>query len=104
MVEGLNSVQSVHHYRDTARRITVMVNRLDKETTVEKLTEFLTSAGISDVKCYKLEPKEGQTFRTAAFKVSCDDKFKELLHAKDTWPDGCELRAWFFNQLPTKAF
>jgi len=49
------------------RRITVMVNRLDKDTTVEEITEFLTTAGISDVKCYKLEPKEGQTFRTAAF-------------------------------------
>jgi len=78
-----------------------MVNRLDKETTVDELTEFLQSAGICEAKCYKLEPKEGQTFRTAAFKVSCEDKYKDLLHAEDTWPDGCELRAWFFKSQPT---
>ena len=67
------------------------VNRLDKETTDADLTEFLESAGIHDAKCYNLEPKEGQAYRSAAFKVSCDAKYKEFFHDEDTWPEGCEL-------------
>ena len=68
-----------------------------KETTCEDLSEFLKDNGISDPVCRKLSAKDGRTFNSAAFMVSCDIKDKDLVYDETTWPSGCELRDWIFH-------
>ena len=42
-------------------------------------------------------PRDGRTFKTAAFRVSCDAKFADLFYDEASWPAGCELRDWVFR-------
>ena len=51
--------------------LSAFVGRLRLGTTEEHLTEYLKTEGMQGVVCRKLKPKEHQTFRTAAFYVSC---------------------------------
>ena len=78
------------------RRITVFVSRLHLDTSVENLVEFLEAGGINSPMCKKLSAKEGSSFKTAAFMVSCEVKDRELIYDEATWPAGCELRDWVF--------
>ena len=32
--------------------------------------------------------------KTAAFKVSCREEFRDLFHDEENWPEGAELRDW----------
>lgn len=79
------------------RRLTCFVGRLDNLTTVEDLTVYLSNAGIKDVKCTKLIPKDGRKFYSAAFRVSCDSSSKNLFYDETLWPAGVELRDWVFH-------
>ena len=85
------------------RRLTAFVGRLHIDTTEDDLTKFLNDAGLNEVKCKRLKPKDGQQFSTAAFFVSCPAACKELFHNEDTWPEGCELRDWYFKRGPPTA-
>ena len=54
---------------------------------------------ILDAKCTKLKPKNGRTFNTSAFRVSCNPDFETLFYDESKWPVGVELRDWvFYNQ------
>ena len=77
------------------KRIILFVSRLAKETKDEDLSEFLSAAGVRNVYCKKLEPKDGQTFYSAAFRVSCDLSSEGLLRDESTWPEGAEIREWY---------
>ena len=78
------------------RRLVAFAGRLHIDTTEEQLKDFLKDAGLVDVKCRKLENKDNR-FKTAAFMVSCDRSCYDLFYSEATWPDGCELRDWYFR-------
>ena len=82
------------------RRITLFVGRLEKDTSPEDLADYLKDNGIDDCACKKLADtsKDGKTFRTAAFMVSFDVKFHDLVYDESSWPAGCELRDWIFRE------
>ena len=57
----------------------------------------MTAAGMKETKCIKLIPKEGQSFKTAAFMVSCSVVSEAEFYTESNWPLGCELRDWYFK-------
>lgn len=79
--------------------VAAFVGRLNPDTEENDLRDFLTSAGLNDVKCKKLKVKDGQKFKfnTAAFFVSCSADCKELFYDGSTWPEGAEVRDWVFH-------
>lgn len=79
------------------RRLTVFVGRLHNDTSEDDLKEFLTDAGIQDVRCKRLKAKGDKKYNTAAFCVSCPDTYRTLFYDEATWPTGCELRDWYFK-------
>ena len=54
------------------------VGRLHIDTTPEDLSKYLTEQGMRGVVCRKLKPKDGQTFKAAAFFVSCCEESKHF--------------------------
>jgi len=83
-----------------SRRPTCFVSRLALDTTEEDLTAMLESKGIIDVNCKRIEAKNGRTFSTSAFRVSCSETSKNLFYDESSWPENDELRDWiFYNNL-----
>jgi len=76
---------------------TCFVGRLALETTEEDLASFLAESGILEAKCTKIKPKEGRSFSTSAFRVSCSAKYRDLFYDENNWPDGVDLRDWYFT-------
>ena len=68
------------------RLLTCFVGHLDKDTTEDELRDYLTSVGIHNATCKKLESKDGRVLRTAAFRVSCKTEFRVLFYNGDTLP------------------
>ena len=80
------------------RRLTAFVGRLHKDTTAESLTKYLTDAGLNDIRCRLIIPKNGRQFATTAFFVSCPVMCKSLFYDENVWPEGCELRDWYVKK------
>ena len=78
------------------RHLACFVGRLDPSTTEEELSAHLTAEGMKGVVCRKLVPKNGQVFRTSAFKVTCSLESRDLFHNEACWPCGVELRDWVY--------
>ena len=97
-VRGKKTVTSADSVRAVPRRLTAVVGRLHIDTKEADLRDFLSSAGLSNPMCKKFVPKDGRTFRTAAFMVSADVSCRELFNDESTWPEGCELRDWVFKE------
>ena len=85
------------------RRVVAYVGRLHKDTTEDALMDFLSGVKLSNLKCRKLSPKEGKKYETAAFMVSCDACTREAFHNEANWPEGCELRDWYFKPKDNNA-
>jgi hypothetical protein len=83
--------------RAIPRRPTAFVGRLHIDTTVDDLTKFLQETRLQGVNCRKLAAQKDRTFRSAAFQVSCDDMSRDLFYCDSTWPEGAELRDWYFK-------
>jgi len=77
--------------------LAAFVSRLQRDTTAEDLTKFLTAEGMRGVVCRKLEDKRGRMFRTAAFHVTCCRESEDLFYDEKHWPDGVELRDWVYK-------
>jgi hypothetical protein len=78
------------------RTLTCFVGRLDPVTTESDLKNYLLDVGIKDAICKKMESKDGRVFKTAAFRVSCKEQFRDLFYDESSWPDGALLRDWVF--------
>jgi len=78
------------------REPTCFAGRLDKDVTEQQLHEFLTGQGMKGVTCKKLVAKDGKTFRTSAFRVTCCLESADLFYDELLWPSGVELRDWVF--------
>ena len=83
--------------KSVPRYLTCFVGRLEKDTTEEDLCSYLEEVGIKEVRCRKLSDNDGR-FRTAAFRVSCGDSYKDLFYKESSWPEGVELRDWIFRR------
>ena len=68
------------------------VGRLHIDTTEEALTQFLMGEGMRGIVCRKLKAKNGQTYKTAAFCVTCSAESASLFYDENCWPSGVELR------------
>jgi len=62
------------------RALTCFVGRLESSTTEQDLKDYLVEVGILDVTCRKLEPKDGRVFKTAAFRVSCPEEYRDRFY------------------------
>jgi len=82
--------------KTVTRRLVCFVGRLQHDTSEEDLADYLADAGIADVKCTRIKPKEGKVFHTAAFRVSCDPCYRDMFYNEESWPVGAELRDWVF--------
>jgi len=89
---------STHGVSGVPRRLVAFVSRLHTDTTENDLQRMLENAGVRDVKCFRIKPKDGKIYKTAAFRVSCDPQSAALFYDETTWPCGCELRDWVFYQ------
>ena len=78
--------------------LSCFVSRLDPKTTAEDLQQYLDEVGIKDAECWKIEPKGGRVFKTAAFKVSCREQFRELFYDENNWLEGADLRDWVYRR------
>lgn len=77
-------------------RLYAFVGRLHVDTSEDELANYLSDAGIEEVRCKKLKSKEGIVYKTAAFFVSCSATSRDLFYDEASWPDGVELRDWVF--------
>ena len=78
------------------RELTCFVGRLDKDVSEQDLHGFLTGQGMKGITCKKLVARDGRTFRTSAFRVTCSTESAELFFDESLWPSGVELRDWVF--------
>ena len=86
------------------RSIACFVGRLHLDTTEQDLKDYLTEVGIKDANCRKLAAKDGRVFSVAAFYVSCSPQYCDLFYDDCNWPEGAELREWFFDlEMATPA-
>ena len=90
--------QTSSEIKAAPRPLVCFVGRLNLNTTAESLRDFLEEVGIMDAECRKLEAKNGKTYKTAAFRVSCPAIYRDLVYDEDNWPEGAELRDWVFHQ------
>jgi len=51
----------------------------------------------------KIPAKEGRVYKTAAFRVSCREKFRDLFYDEANWPEGAELRDWIYRRRVPSA-
>ena len=77
--------------------VAAFVGRMNKDTKEEDLKSYLEDAGIRDIICHKLKPKEGYKFTTSAFFVSCNAECRDIFWNCSIWPEGAELRDWVFR-------
>ena len=82
--------------KSVPRVLAAYVGRLQKETTQEELTEYLSNVGMRGVMCKKLVPKNGKVYNTAAFYVTCCAESKDLFYNEGCWPEGVEVRDWVY--------
>ena len=78
--------------------LSCFVGRLDPKTTADDLKRYLEEVGIKDADCWKIQAKDGRVFKTAAFRVSCRDEFRDLFNDDSTWPEGAEVRDWVYRR------
>ena len=93
-VRGKSSCTTV---KAVPRVLTCFAGRLSPDVTEEELTAMLEEKGIIGVRCKKIEPKNGRIYNTVAFRVSCSATYESLFYDESSWPEGAELRDWYFR-------
>ena len=77
--------------------LSAFVGRLHKDTTAEALTAYLSAEGMRGIVCRRLSSKNGRVWDTAAFQVTCCRDSESLFYDEQRWPEGVELRDWYFK-------
>ena len=91
-----SAVTNSDKIKSVPRVLAAYVGRLQKDTTEEDLTKYLTDVGMRGVVCKKLVSKDGKVYNTAAFYVTCCAESKELFYNEACWPEGVEVRDWVY--------
>ena len=88
--------------RAVVRKITAFAGRMEKETTEEDMIDYLKEGGIEGCAVKKLNGtmKDGKPYKTAAFIVTVDNKYKDVIFDIEIWPEHCSLREWVYNPRP----
>jgi len=99
-IVGKKQVTMDSKIKAIARKSSVFIGRLDKDTSESDLIGYLADAGITGSVCKKLSDssKDGREYKTSAFYVSCDEKFKDILFDDGIWPDNCVIREWWVKE------
>ena len=71
---------------------------MDSSTSEADFKSYLEERGLIDVVCRRIKAKEGASFKTAAFYVSCDVLYAEKLYCPEAWLYDAEVRDWIFKQ------
>ena len=95
---GKHATSSSSQVKAIPRQLHVFASRLDNSITEDDLSSWFECVGIAGVKCVKIKPPEGRTFRTAAIKVTCDAKFADMFYDENNWPEGCDVRDWYVRR------
>jgi len=66
---GKHATSSSSQVKAIPRQLHVFASCLDNNITEDDLSSWFECVGIAGVKCVKIKPPEGRTFRTAPFKV-----------------------------------
>lgn len=85
--------------KTTRKKMHLFVGRLDIETTAEELESYLQEQDIPDVTCKKLNgtDRNGRTYKSAAFMVSYDSKYRDQIKESYIWPEEATVRDWTFK-------
>lgn len=85
--------------KSVPRQMTIFAGRLDKDTTCEDIVELLETSAIKVNTCKKLPGinKNGYTFKSAAFMISYDLQYHDIVFNELVWPDNCDIREWVFT-------
>ena len=83
-IDNSNASTSVHSIRSVPRKpvLAAYVGRLHQDTTEDReevLTNYLLAEGLKGVVCKKLKAKDGKTYKTSAFYVTCCTESADLL-------------------------
>lgn len=97
VLQGKKVTSADNGVKGIPRRLHAFVSRLEAGTTEQQLAAWLAGVGILGATCSLIVPKDGRTFRTVAFRVSCDAQYANLFYDEASWPAGCELRDWVFK-------
>jgi len=102
ILTGKKTTDGSSKVRAIPRRFTVFAGRLEQSTTEEDMKSLLKDSGVDVPYCKKLQGKmkDGREYKTAAFIISCDEKYKDIILDANTWPENCTVREWWVNQNP----
>jgi len=90
--EHVKKVKAVPRQKNLA----AYVGRLHINTTEEDLTQYLLDEEMKGIVCKRLKAKNGQSFKTAAFYVTCCVESSDLFYTDSCWPEGTEVRDWHY--------
>jgi len=91
-----SAVTNSDKIKSVPRVLAAYVGRLQKDTTEEDLTVYLSDVGMRGVVCKKLVSKDGKFYNTAAFYVTCSAESKDLFYNEACWLEGVEVRDWVY--------
>ena len=96
---GKKSTSDDSRLKVVPRKISVFVGRLDKATTADDISEFLIEAGAEVSSCKKLSnvTKSGREYQSAAFQVTCEAKYENIIYDENTWPLDSVIREWIYS-------
>ena len=75
------------------KRKHLFVSRLHEETTSQEINDFVMS--VTDGSTVEVEKLKSKHSGYASFKISCDEKYSEVLLNENTWDDGILIRPYF---------
>jgi len=82
-------------FQGVSKKAVVCISRLNSETTVEEITEYLHTKDINVFSCYGFADKFGRPWSFMRVCVSQSDVSK--LFVANLWPDGVVVRPWSFK-------
>ena len=100
--QRLAAVESVN-MESVVMKIDNICAHLDGQQSSLKAVADQLDRGVSDlcksdvIVCRKLKAKNGKTYKTAAFYVTCSAESASLFYDENCWPCGIELRDWFYK-------
>ena len=77
------STHTTVNVKAVPRYLTCFVGRISPDVTEDDLAGMLEDKGIVGVRCKKIEPKNGRTYSTAAFRVSCSVSYESIFSERE---------------------
>ena len=78
----------------------IFIGKLEPETTEQDIKDHLLGNGITVSSIVKLKAVQKWHEKSAAFKISVEEQFKDNIMSADLWPENVEIRDWVFKPRP----